>query len=95
MGIDIKQGDIRFIVLFEDADLTVPIVQTLRFLQATHSDSGEPLLIFTQIHSATRREKFFVRERDFEELVVDSQGLLGVLQRSFDGLVAKSTPGNR
>lgn len=92
MAVDIEQGDIRFIVLFEDADLRIPIVQTLRFLHATQSDSGESLLIFMQIHSATKREKFFVRERDFDDLVLDSQGLLDTLQRSFDGHLAKSKP---
>lgn len=87
MSKQLAKGDIRFIVLFEDQALSIPIVQTLVFVERSVAESGEPLLIFRHILSAGESEGFFVRERDEVELLHDADGLLSKLRRAFDGTI--------
>lgn len=88
MAINLETGAVRFMVGFEDADLRIPIIRTIKFLHLQQSDRGERLIIFQEIHSTTSREQIFVREFDFDELVLDKERLLEILHRCFEGDLA-------
>lgn len=85
---NLRTNDVRYMVGFDDPELTIPIVRTIKYICFKESDSGEPLLIFEEV-SLDAKEKIFVRESDYEELVLSKEQLLDVLERAFDGTLGK------
>ena len=74
-----------FVVMFEDEELTVPIVQTLLYLEQGKLDNGTECYFFQDLG---RNEKCFVRREDADHLVLDGAGLIQKLKDAFDGKLA-------
>lgn len=88
MANKLNAGEVRFMVGFDDAELTVPIVRTIQFACLKESERGESMLIFEEI-SLKKRERIFVYESDFDDLVLNNEQLLDVLRKAFDGTLAR------
>lgn len=80
----LHEGQIYYIATFIDAELKAPVVQTLRYLEKGGDDEN-PLEYFDQIEAMGEVKRIFIAASDVESLVLDFEGLLTVLQRSFDG----------
>jgi len=83
-------GQIYFIVMFDDENLTVPIVQTLRFVKKGERRNGSKYYLFKQLGCDAKRRDFLVDEKDAEHLVVDHPGLIRELRDCFSGRLSTS-----
>lgn len=81
----LHEGQIYYVATFIDAELKVPVVQTLRYLEKGSDDDENPLEYFDQIEAMGEVKRIFIAASDVESLVLDFEGLLTVLQRSYDG----------
>lgn len=75
------RGSVYFIVLYSDGALTVPIIQTLIFIEKRERESIEYL--FREVGARGEEIQFAVKEDHVDELVVDLKGLI---ERLGDGL---------
>ncbi|MBX9399791.1 hypothetical protein K4L06_00600 [Lysobacter sp. BMK333-48F3] len=78
----LKVGCIYFLVTFVDAEMTVPVVQTLRYLEKKEASGQGVVALFNEL-SAEDEPLFFVREEDVAHMVLDEQQLISTLERSF------------
>ncbi len=81
----LSQGKIYFIVTFFDEELTIPIVQTLKFLEEGKRSNGKKYFLFTQL-LPKNETKFIVEEDHLAELVVNGAGLLDKLTECFNNI---------
>lgn len=70
-----EPGDIRFIMLFRDEALSIPLIQTLVFREECSRDDGGRRYLFQDLGAPASEEQFFVDEEDFDQLVLDIHGL--------------------
>ena len=82
-------GKLYFLIKFQDKDLTVPIVRTLKFVERKQQRKGDDLLVFDELVDDGDAEKLALRESDAEHLAVDSDELIRRLQRCFKGTLSK------
>ena len=85
-------GQVYFIVMFHDEDLKIPVVQTLIFDKIGKRENGGEVLLFRQIPPQSDGLKFIVEMEHVEQLLLDENGLLDKLKRSFAGELASGTP---
>jgi hypothetical protein len=81
-------GHPYFIVMFHDEDLKIPVVQTLIFSKVGKRDNGTEFLLFRQIPPQGEESKFIVEKEHVERLLLDQNGLMDKLQKTFDGKLA-------
>lgn len=80
-------GNTYFIVMYEDEQLTIPVVQTLVFTEKGKLDDGSPCFFFLELRSGGEKSKFFVHEQNAKDLLLD---LPGVIERLKEGLSRKT-----
>ncbi len=84
------QGQTYFIVMFDDKELTVPIVQTLTYLKRGERSNGTKYYLFKELGRATKKANFLVDEKNADDLVLDQAGLIQQLKDCFAGKLATS-----
>lgn len=67
----ISKGSVRFILLYEDENLTVPIIQTVIFLEERQDTSGALRYLFKEIGPRNEEHLFEVADEHFDDLVID------------------------
>ena len=78
---NLVSGEVYFIVLFDDEELTIPVIQTLIFQKAeVGENSGEQLYLFQEIKPHDKESTFFVRKDDVDTLVLDHNELIAKLK---------------
>lgn len=82
-------GEVYFIVLFDDADLRIPIVQTLIYCGEKARGNGTKYFSFRELHRDGAETQFGVDPGDASHLLLDRSGLLDKLNRCFNGELAK------
>ena len=82
------EGNYYFTAGFLDADLTIPIVTTIKYLSEDQTEQGENVLLFEKIDFSSNGERMFVRPNDVDELVMTKRSLIDLLQQSLDGTLA-------
>ena len=85
---DLVPGKTYFIVLFDDHDLTVPIVQTLIYEREGKRGNGVECYLFRDVSSHEKQAGFYVDKRDAEHMLLDPDGLLDKLKGCFDRKLA-------
>lgn len=70
----LAKGDVRFILLFADKDLTIPVIQTLIYERSENTNGTSSRYFFRDV-SSENNEPFFVNEDDFDDLILDICGL--------------------
>lgn len=85
-------GQPYFIVMFDDENLTVPIVQTLLYVESEKRDDGSEFFLFRELLPSGEESKFFVDQEHADDLVLDQAGLLKKLKHCFDGKLATTPP---
>ncbi len=88
------RGQAYFIVLFDDENLTVPLIQTLIYDQYAKRSDGTGCFLFKELHVGGKQSDFFVGETDLDHLVLDRAALLRKLKDSFDGKLLTAPSGN-
>lgn len=73
---NLESGDIRFILLFQDEALTIPLIQTLVFREECSREDGGRRFLFQDLGAPTSEQSFFVDEEEFDQLVLDIHGLV-------------------
>lgn len=68
------KGDVRFILLFEDRELAIPIIQTMVY-ERSEKHNGISKRHFFRDVSSQKKELFFVDEEEFDDLILDIRGL--------------------
>ena len=86
------QGRAYFIVVYNDENLSIPIVQTLIFVKRSVRDNGIKCLRFRELHAQGKETGFYVDEEHADHLVLDHIGLLKYLQASLDGKILNTPP---
>lgn len=66
----LTKGDVRFVLLFEDKGLTVPIIQTLIYLRSECTGEVSGRHFFIDV-SSEKHEEFFIDDDDFDDLILD------------------------
>jgi hypothetical protein len=69
-------GFAYFILLYQDAALTVPVVQTLIFCEDRSRGDGHIEHVFREIKTRGEEAPFVVHENHAEDLVLDLRGLV-------------------
>jgi hypothetical protein len=82
---DFVLGKPYFLIKFLDRDLTLPIVQTLLWVETVSNSSGDATILFDQLLDDGTSEKLALQEPVARHLVVDSEELLARLSRCFAG----------
>lgn len=80
-----------FIVVFEDEDLTIPLVQTLLFKEVGMRADGTEYYMFHELHSDGEPTALVLDAEHAKHLVLDRDELLEKLARSATGRLA-TTP---
>jgi hypothetical protein len=91
-SIRLVRGQTYFIVMFDDENLTIPLVQTLIYRENGRRADGTSYFLFKELHVGGKQSDFFVNEADLDHLVLDRAGLLRKLKDSFDGTLSTSPP---
>jgi len=73
-------GNVYFIVLYMDEALSVPVIQTLIFMEQHKRHDGRAEYRFEEIKPHDESTHFAVQEEDVDQLVVDRFGLMKRLQ---------------
>lgn len=66
-----EPNSIYFFVLFDDPDLRVPIIRTVRVIRKAHRDDGVSILLFEDISSINASEKLAFEESRVSEVVLN------------------------
>ena len=82
-------GKLYFLIKFQDKELTVPVVRTLRFVERKNPHKGEDMLVFDELTDDGDAEKLALRESDADHLAIDSDELMRRLGRCFQGTLSK------
>jgi hypothetical protein len=80
-----KKGEIYFIVMFSDGNLSIPVVQTLEFIETRVRSDGCRYALFRQYNSVEKESLFSVDSDKVDTLVLDKDQLMLVLARCFAG----------
>jgi len=78
----LEAGKIYFIVMYEDAEFTIPTIQTLRYT-SPYEMPGKGLVALFDDLSATDGPKFYVKDEDVAHMVLDGGRLISTLERCF------------
>ncbi|WP_257384917.1 hypothetical protein [Tahibacter caeni] len=81
----LKAGETYFVVMFDDEQLSIPIIQTLRYVGEHLRERDSQRAYFVQLGHAGNETPFFVRKEDVSDLVLDKPQLLRFLELSFSG----------
>lgn len=91
MSLDgLKLGEIYFIVVFDDEDLSIPIIQTLRYIGELSDDSESINVYFSLFGHSDEESTIFVRKDNVPDLVLDRTQLLRFLELGFSGELSRS-----
>jgi hypothetical protein len=85
----LQAGGIYFIVTFEDAALTIPIIRTVRFEEVRSTTDGKGLACFTQLQGTDFEILLAFDADEVADSVMDGNGLLALLTRCFAGELDK------
>ena len=85
-------GKAYFIVVYDDENLSVPIVQTLIFVERNVRYNGIKCLRFRERHADGEEKGFFVDEEHADHLVHDLPGLIKQLNACLDGRIRHTPP---
>lgn len=77
---DLRVGEVYFIVLCVDEDLRIPVIQTLIYTGERVRDNGEAFLSFRDLSSQDEESMFSVERQFAEDLLVDRTGLISRLK---------------
>lgn len=78
-------GRVYFIVMFEDAQLTIPVIQTLIYEGEMFREDGSKYLAFQELKPNGERSNFIVDTSHREDLVLTADGLIETLRTAFSG----------
>ena len=87
-----KAGNIYYIVMYADEQLTVPVVQTLKYQEMKTREDGSTHFLFGRFLADGTTEKFFINEPDLDSLLLDGTGLLQRLRDCFGGKLLRNRP---
>lgn len=80
---DLIDGKVCFIVMFDDVELSVPVVQTLIYESRTTLSNGTHLYIFRELKPNGEISKFSVADEHADELLLDGRDLVAKLSAAF------------
>ncbi len=77
-----NKGGAYFTIMFDDSDLTVPVVQTLIYSDSVIKGS-KIIHIFDEIKSDGGRAAFFIHDENLNEILLDGTELVSRLSALF------------
>lgn len=87
--ISLEKGSFYYMVNFLDFDLTIPLVQTLRYIGEEIDGRGVAAMYFDEINSMGDEKKIFVEKAGLDAVIHDIQGLVHILDLTSKGRLAK------
>ncbi|MBT2747152.1 MULTISPECIES: hypothetical protein [unclassified Lysobacter] len=82
--VSLEVGHIYYVVAYSDRDLRYPLVETVRYIERKHLDSGELVAFFENL-TVTEDRVFFIVDGGLQNLLHDEETLIAELRRSFVG----------